>query len=555
MRLLSEEDGACFRRLWQYWRNRRDNPMVMYGQIRGRRVGLRVIGIVLVLLSIVLGFLYPLGRLAYDAITFEPTMWLPSPVLLVNAAESKAVLFLLLAGLFLPPLCLSLYGINISREDGLAELDLSAFSREELAFGAIVPAVERLIVLVFPAFLTIASCAVLRPAFGLKDSIASPLVAAVLSLIISGSAGAVCSIWALCIAVRIWPTNRDRSWVTFLTTSAIMLAWVSLLLFLNIACSVMIRALLPRDPSSLFFQPFIPAIIGIVLPAIAITPRVVCGACRNAGSKYFRQVDPEGLQDRSWIANEIAGRRERKQRRVDLAKILQPARPSPIRTLILTMLVLAVLAGFQVFVMRLYHPYAFGQPKPHWFACLALAPMMAFLASALSNKLRGQQSVLLVGGLIPSISHRAERYWLYAAFPTACWIAFWYGVPAWHEPRMIIRIVFCSLAILAAQALLLFLAAVVWHRNGLNIQSVAIWFGVLLAGLGPSASDPLLGMPLFSSSTGSHGWLISFLIELPTSILMAWVYYLFVFRLWDWLQDIHDLHLRGRPRHEIVTLD
>ncbi|MCB2153501.1 hypothetical protein KQI84_01330 [bacterium] len=559
MLAISASDKAYFRRLWQYWRDRHDNPMVMYGVISGRSLGHRALNIKLLTITSVLGFSIPLVFLLYR----------------INMSVSRLLEHFTLLSLLLSPVVSILPAISLHTfapgrrcEHLLSELRTTNTSSGELAFGAVWLGLRSHLIVMLPLFLGYAAAAMIVLSSAHDSMLARYYfedrwmnTERLVMLVLATTA---MWIWALLIAIRCWLVWKDRLVESILIPPIVafcrMFVGLAVLFATFSGPAVFLQEFMdfPSESAELVGG-FITIVVLVILLAATIRDGLR-EVGRHSGAKFLYAVDQVELQDRSWLENEAASRLEKAERRAALKEQGKRLHLSP--TMITASLGLSmVLIGLLAILM---HKAALPPEVPSangrsWsfgdyellaifaFAVQAVLPSLFFAITMAAVHIKGRSIPLVSGALIGGTSNLAMRFLLWAQIPSllCAGITIFAVVPTYQW--RVFLFLFEGILSLLFQILFLLLTSLCWLRW----RSSLIFLPFLLS----FSASFLLVIEFFTVGAGGYSDReILMLVSAPTLIGLLALYFS-VFRLWDWLQEVHDRHLRGVPRHTIAEIE
>ncbi|MCB2153502.1 hypothetical protein KQI84_01335 [bacterium] len=558
MRLLSEEDGAYFRRLWQYWRDRHDNPMVMYAKLRGRRLGHHILNIKMLSITSAIGLCLPFAAsiTLWRKGSYDYLQWF--------ALLSMAVLAF---SLLVPILILRVFSPGRNEKALLSELYLTRTSADEIAFGALWYGLRAYVLLLIPILLGYLIVAIL--AFShLSANRGNPYYVWMMwrhgTRVLLWTIGILvgCT-WGLLNAARCWLGWTQSWWKALLISTVVTVIWISVgwLLGIIVLSATTTTFRVAYDVTDVV-QVAVPMLIVtgvLMILSLVMACRMIRSAGRNAGAKFFRGVSEENLQDASWFANEAAGRLEPLKRRTasrELQRRLHITFGSETIAVILSavlillctwvirkgLLIPALLVNKESFVLLEASDRQILNGAQTVWAPVALLLLLEW------RRCRKQPIAIIAGGLLQTI--------LRLALPIMPPIAILIAIGSYfsmEEPAAGMATHFYilwgagAIGFLGLQLVLTCSAAVFWLRFHQSRWFLPYAILLTLVTLAMTQADVQMAYPRLLP------WPNILFSALP--LAGFWIYYLSVFRLWDSLQDIHDRHLRGVPRHTIVEIE
>ena len=557
MFLLSQEDKNYLGRMWHYWRNRRDNPLVIYGRARSRRIGTRALFFLFFCISVLGGLVLPWGGWILAAVFASHNPY-------GNQMQSLIPLFFYsffgVMGTcpFLPALSLSLFAHGSNDAAQLTDLAVTATPRSELALGAVWNGVRAYGILIAAPMIGLLAAAVALPVGMLIEEGMDEgwtIVAVGLGTALCCLAAVVTCLWTLLPAIRCWLAWRGKlAWV-FLRPPLIAALWLTVPWTAGIGfiwgAAWLAFEILDFSLEEFFIIATLACtFVFEILLVIPLTIRLMRGAGFLAGEKYFRILDPAELEDRSWLANEAASRAEGKLRKAAAKELRGRFRMPPLLVsagLVGAAGALALIWWGEVELARHITRYL---EQDFYFASLiwlpVIWPTMAFLPCVYYLHRKGLRISYISGGLLPTANRLILRFWFYAAGPSVLFLGGTIaGVNSDPAEAIVLSLIAGGLT-LVLQLLVLMIAAATWLRFRGRIWVVVVWFWLFfmfLAGMTLVWSD-------FALDSGFLALVLGTLLFLPGIAAQ----YLLGFRFLDWIQQIHDRHLRGVPRHVVVDV-
>ncbi|MCB2153504.1 hypothetical protein KQI84_01345 [bacterium] len=549
------EDRAYLRRLHGYWRDRHDNPLVIYGRARSRSLGSRTLFFLLFCATALGGLILPWGgwllAMIFSTGSSYSQLWntlMPLAVYMFFGVMGSS--------LVVPYLSLVLFAHGCRDADQLTDLAVTSMSRDEIAFGAVWNGTKAFIILMIPPLIGLTLSAASIPiAYIVEEGLdndAEILLAIIPVVLMFYIAATVTCAWTFLAVVRCWLCWRKKLVRLFFLPPMIASLWLGIPWMVGFACILgpafflleVVNAANRHEEYVFIGTLNFALLVEIVLVAL-LSIRILRGAGFLAGEKYFRSLEPVELQEKSWLANEAACRVEAGLRRAANKELHARTGRSyfPFFSSLLGtggFLLLIALAQTQLF-----EHFRDGEFLVIFITNLTIWPAMALAVYGFTQA-RQDRLAAIAGGLIPTIRRFALPFLLYSLIPTTLIIGFSLARSIFNIEEFIVVTLATLLGTISSQAVLLIICAAVLLRYRGALWVAILWWCLSLIFV------LSLSMLVHGDSSNSDGllfwaWVLLFIPGVTLNSIIG-------FRFWNWMQAIHDRHLRDHPKHAVLSI-